>query len=379
MSAYMMPIKTAVIMFVLLVFIIFIPWLILHYRKYRYFSLWTAIVTFSFIFYSIAALFLVLLPLPQTRDTCALQSPDTVHYILRPFNFLDGLKELNLNWKSPRSYLSLIREPAFLEPVFNAILLFPLGVYLRYFFQKRGAWLKTLLIAFSVSLFFEITQLTGIYGIYNCAYRLFDVDDLMFNTLGAVVGFFLAPILLALFPSRKDVLLKSEKFKLQVTPMTQILAVIIDLFAIKILSIIIPFLIQTDSNFEFLIESSLYFIVFALLPVLWKGQTVGSAILRFNYQSITGSPATWRHFIKRFIAIYSVLFIMAIGRYITAIDIDMYSPYYPYEVLIQVGFLIIILLMWFILMIHIIYVLFKKGKRAYYFDHASKVQASRRE
>lgn len=33
----------------------------------------------------------------------------------------------------------------------------------------------------------ETTQLTGVWGIYPCAYRVFDVDDLLMNTLGAVL------------------------------------------------------------------------------------------------------------------------------------------------------------------------------------------------
>ena len=38
-------------------------------------------------------------------------------------------------------------------------------------------------------IFFEVTQLTGIFFIYPKAYRLFDVDDLLINTLGGILGF----------------------------------------------------------------------------------------------------------------------------------------------------------------------------------------------
>jgi hypothetical protein len=41
-----------------------------------------------YIFSMLSALFLVLLPLPDTRNTCALQSPDTVRYSLVPFYFI---------------------------------------------------------------------------------------------------------------------------------------------------------------------------------------------------------------------------------------------------------------------------------------------------
>lgn len=40
----------------------------------------------------------------------------------------------------------------------------------------------------------ELTQLTGLFGLYPCAYRQFNVDDLILNALGVVVGFLLARI-----------------------------------------------------------------------------------------------------------------------------------------------------------------------------------------
>jgi hypothetical protein len=40
----------------------------------------------------------------------------------------------------------------------------------------------------AVSLLIELTQKTGVWNLYSCAYRLFDVDDLVTNTLGALLG-----------------------------------------------------------------------------------------------------------------------------------------------------------------------------------------------
>lgn len=73
------------------------------------------------------------------------------------------------------------------------------------------------------------TQLTGIYGIYNCPYRIFDVDDLILNSTGALFGFVIAPVLLALFPSRKSLIAKGEKMQENplVPPLLQLLAVFI--------------------------------------------------------------------------------------------------------------------------------------------------------
>lgn len=41
----------------------------------------------------------------------------------------------------------------------------------------------------------ELTQLTGVWGTCSCAYRVFDVDDLLTNTVGTMIGSGLALIL----------------------------------------------------------------------------------------------------------------------------------------------------------------------------------------
>jgi putative membrane protein len=50
-----------------------------------------------------------------------------------------------------------------------------------------------------------------VFGFFECPYRLFDVDDLMLNTSGAVLGF------LVTLPLRKETekFLRQEKFIIQ--------------------------------------------------------------------------------------------------------------------------------------------------------------------
>lgn len=82
--------------------------------------------------------------------------------------------------------LALLREPAFLQIVLNVLLFVPLGYFLRVIL-KRGVVVATL-VGLALSLLIETTQRTGVWNLYDCAYRLFDVDDLIVNTLGATVG-----------------------------------------------------------------------------------------------------------------------------------------------------------------------------------------------
>src|SRR5690625_1213402 len=201
----------AVVALIIIGFIIASPWLILTYRTYGFFSFWQTFVIFSFIFYTLAAYFIVILPLPEVRDTCAVQDPAISHFQPIPFYFLmEMIQGSPFSWTSPSTYLSLIKHPSFLPAFLNTLILFPLCVYMYYFRGKKLTAKKMFLIGFFVSLFFEVTQITGLYWIYTCPYRTFNVDDLILNTLGAGVGFMIAPAILALFPSQDKITAKSE-------------------------------------------------------------------------------------------------------------------------------------------------------------------------
>jgi glycopeptide antibiotics resistance protein len=82
--------------------------------------------------------------------------------------------------------LALLREPAFQQIVLNVLLFVPLGYFLRVILH-RGIVVATA-SGLALSLLIELTQKTGVWHLYSCAYRLFDVDDLIVNTLGATVG-----------------------------------------------------------------------------------------------------------------------------------------------------------------------------------------------
>jgi len=90
------------------------------------------------------------------------------------------------------SPVALLREPAFLQIVLNVLLFIPLGYFVRVVLH-RGVVVATTL-GLGISLLIELTQRTGVWNLYDCAYRLFDVDDLLVNTLGATVGSLLSAL-----------------------------------------------------------------------------------------------------------------------------------------------------------------------------------------
>lgn len=69
----------------------------------------------------------------------------------------------------------------------NVAFFVPLGSFL--WALLRGSLRRAAAVGLGTSLLIETAQLTGAFGLYPCSFRLFDVDDLMVNTLGAVLGF----------------------------------------------------------------------------------------------------------------------------------------------------------------------------------------------
>lgn len=81
---------------------------------------------------------------------------------------------------------NVLLSAAVLQLALNVLLFVPLGFFIRVL-AGRGIVLAAT-VGFAVSLFIELTQLTGVWGIYACAYRFFDVSDLITNTAGAFMG-----------------------------------------------------------------------------------------------------------------------------------------------------------------------------------------------
>ncbi|MDZ5607563.1 VanZ family protein [Bacillus pseudomycoides] len=288
MTTYLFPIKTAFIIFPFLAMILLIPFLIFNYRKYGYLNKWRSFILYSLLLYLLNAYFLVILPLPQTYDTCSLQPANTQHVQLAPFYFIQEISNHTAAiFANPTTYFYLLKESAFLQVAFNALLTIPFGIYLRYYF--RLGFLQTIFFSFCLSLFFEVTQVTGLYGIYNCAYRLFDIDDLFLNTLGGAVGYFIAPIFTYFLP-------KSNELDAHVDLATKPVGFIRRLIALQIdwifLSIVVPVIknkgnsifissIQSYTNlYELIFTICAVFIYFIVIPYLTNGKTIGKALLR---------------------------------------------------------------------------------------------------
>lgn len=83
----------------------------------------------------------------------------------------------------------IAKEPsihAAAQVIFNIMMTIPFGAYFKYYHKMNMK--KIVLISFALTLFIEIGQLTGLFFTYPGSYRLCDVDDLICNTLGGIIG-----------------------------------------------------------------------------------------------------------------------------------------------------------------------------------------------
>jgi glycopeptide antibiotics resistance protein len=76
-----------------------------------------------------------------------------------------------------------------LQVVGNFIMLLPIGIYFPVLYRSLRRFIPVVFAAFAVSLTIELLQLAT-------KYRSADVDDLLLNTAGAVVGFMIYKIVI---------------------------------------------------------------------------------------------------------------------------------------------------------------------------------------
>ncbi|EON73623.1 VanZ family protein [Lysinibacillus sphaericus] len=381
MSIYTNSILVATLITILLSFVLFVPWLIYTYRKYNFLSLSKTIIMFSFIFYFLAALCLVLLPFPETRDTCSLQSADTVHYNLRPFQFIaDIMKDSGIVLTSPATWLYLTKQPAFFQAFFNFLLLMPFGVYLRYFLRNRKYWKRAFMFSFLLTLFYETTQVTGIYGIFNCAYRIFDVDDLMLNSVGALFGFLLAPIVWALFPTQEAVEAKAAEVEKKdiVKPLSILLALVLDVCMAQIIWLIVGAVFSTSDIFEFIVKIVLYTLIFGVVPSVTRGATIGMRVMRFMMTSSDNTKDIVVQSWRRCVAIIATFTIFEIIHILSQIKLDMDSPFYVLQIVLTIVTFITAFSLRLVIAVHVVRVIVSGGKRRLYIDEYADLVATRK-
>lgn len=362
MSVYKIPIEVAFLIFPLLAFLFTIPYLIYQYRKYGSIPILRSIIIYSFILYLLCAYFLVILPLPDIDTVKNLTTPTTQ---LIPFQFVkDIINVIDINFNSISSYPEVINTQVFYVAVFNIILTIPFGIYLRYYFECR--WYKILLYGFFLSLFFELTQLSGLYGIYPRPYRLFDVDDLILNTMGAFIGYLITPVIVCFLPSRKKLDEKSFENGKKVTLFRRALGFCIDFFFFII--IVVGTKIATyNTDFSKYATLISFIICYILTPLFTNGKTFGKMILKLQATAKVASNTSRLKVIARYILGYLLFYYQfVIINILEQIPKGRFTPI--------VNSSIILLKVYFLLNIISILISLVKKKKEFLYEKISKTE-----
>ncbi len=291
MSTYLYVFKASFGLFPFIAALITIPYVLWNYRKYgSVFSL-RVLIVYSFVLYMMTAFLLVCLPLPSQEYVRNLHMARAQ---VIPFHFIaDIIHELKFGQGIGTFVRSALVNGAVWQYVFNILMLVPFGMYLRYYF--RCSLKQCILFSFLLSLFFEVSQLTGLFWRYPRNYRLFDVDDLMANTLGGIVGWILMGSVHFL-PSRQQIDRNSYIEGQSVSVSRRFLAFLIDcmILPIPVLALaLLPgfgnWLLNQDA---FWISSLLLWLYFGLLPALLGGSTPGQKVLRLKVVNDNGTPVS---------------------------------------------------------------------------------------
>ena len=270
------------------------PCVIISYTRSR--SLNVRWFTYFYILalYFLCAYFMTMLPLPS-RESFADMRPVSELIQLVPFqNFFDIKAE------------SWLRDVAIL--VFNVFLTIPLGFFLRYLFGFDLK--KTILAGFLTSLLYEITQITGIFFIYPRPYRIFDVDDLMINTLGTFIGYYCVPFISHILPTPFEeghsLLQGSEASFFQRCIATLIdfcLVLCISIFVIVGIPPLRAFLTQGGSLWRFPVFYLLFLAIAAAYAMPFTGGTPGSRLTGLRLMTNGGKRASRFHCAMRLVII----------------------------------------------------------------------------
>jgi glycopeptide antibiotics resistance protein len=275
---YLFPISYAFLTFPIAALLFTLPFLIVQYRRHGYIHKARAFMLYLFLLYLMNIFYLVLLPFPETRHNAPLAGGNLQ---LVPLHFIqDIIRETKVVADAPSTYLHLLQERAFLQVVFNAALTVPFGMFLRYYF--RTGWLLCIFLSLLLSLSFEGIQLSANFGYYDNPYRVADVDDLIANTLGGIIGFLLAGWPAAHLP-RMDRL--DEKVDLSAKRVSYTRRGIAWLIDLGVWLIIYALLMNYHTAAAYWISSGLYFM---LLPFLTGGRTLGKWTVRIKIVGARG-------------------------------------------------------------------------------------------
>lgn len=136
-------------------------------------------------FYGIVVFHITLLPLPLDKI-----GVESLQMIAKNNSYINFIPFVDFLQYDKRSFI--------IQVIGNIAMFVPLGFLLPLSFDKCKQMTKTVKYSFLTSLIIELLQLIICIFLIKAPFRVFDINDLILNTFGAILGYILYLILKSL-------------------------------------------------------------------------------------------------------------------------------------------------------------------------------------
>ncbi|MBW3093325.1 VanZ family protein [Bifidobacterium sp. 82T10] len=305
------PFMLAVALWPFVSAVLTVPVLALLYHRYNRIRLSQALVAYGTVLYAIGLLCFTLYPMPE--DPVAYCAAHHLAPQLNPLQFIGDIRTDGLS--------------AIMQLALNVVFFLPLGFIIGRVFRWPLA--AALPVGFATSLMIETLQLTGFLGFYPCSYRLFDVDDLITNTLGALLGYAGARLFDRLVPPRAHdlttvtqpgFLRRCIAYIIDLTvitavamPTTMLITVLYDMFVLRDIATwqaipVVGHVFGNDVTFSDVVTLVALLVFELLVPWMRGGRTLGGGFTHMTCETRVRSG--WRRVL--FYAARTAVFVIVV-------------------------------------------------------------------
>lgn len=300
----MVAVYLALLICPFLAIILTFPYVVYEYREKENINVTRCAEVYLMIAFTFAAYFMTMLPFPSFSDVARMSSSYVQiipFYCIYDFWMNSGL--VISDWKT---VLPAIGSGPMLGIVFNIIMLLPSGFFYGRLLRPRKR--NIIIIGFVISLVFELTQLSGLFFIYPRPYRIFDIDDLMQNTFGFLLG--------AEIAKHCDWLLKREfNFTVrqggEVSFRRRFVADVVDQSILYVIVVITVYMARRNIHFfrhHPLKAFPVYFsfilflnVILGVVTYISNGKTIGMRLRALQLRDLNGHPLRlWQCIVRDF-------------------------------------------------------------------------------